>query len=173
MLSLKRKSHHYESRLYNKILSFSRNKYFYDEIGLADTYHIRILLIFFHFSFLMIILKKKEDIVNSKKISQKIFDFMFKKIEEDMREQGLGDVSVNKNMKILVNKFYNILLNFENYIKYDNKKKIDLFNKYILKKTNDKNPRLAELIKYFNKYQSFCIDLSLNSVIKGDLNFKY
>ena len=95
MLSLKRKSHHYESRLYNKILSFSRNKYFYDEIGLADTYHIRILLIFFHFSFLMIILKKKEDIVNSKKISQKIFDFMFKKIEEDMREQGLGDVSVN------------------------------------------------------------------------------
>ena len=121
----------------------------------------------------MINLKKKGNIVDSKKISQKIFDYMFKKIDEDMREQGLGDVSINKNMKILINKFYNILLNFENYMQFDNKKKIDLFNKYMLKNTNDKKPRLPELIKYFNKYQSFCFDLSLNSVIKGDFNFKY
>ena len=98
---------------------------------------------------------------------------MFEKIEEDMRELGLGDISVNKNMKILVNKFYNVLLNFENYIKFDKKKKIDLFNKYLMKKNNDINPRLADLIKYFNKYQSFCFDLPLNSVIKGDFNFKY
>jgi len=173
MLTFNKKSYHYESKLYNKILSFSRNKYFYDQIGLADTYQVRILLIFFHFSFLMINLKKKGNIVDSKKISQKIFDYMFKKIDEDMREQGLGDVSINKNMKILINKFYNILLNFENYMQFDNKKKIDLFNKYMLKNTNDKKPRLPELIKYFNKYQSFCFDLSLNSVIKGDFNFKY
>ena len=98
---------------------------------------------------------------------------MFKRIEEDMRELGFGDVAVNKNMKILVNKFYNILLNFENYMKINDEKKIDLFNKYLLKESSDKNLRLPELIKYFNKYQSFCFDLSLNSVIKGDFNFKY
>ena len=90
-----------------------------------------------------------------------------------MRELGFGDVSVNKNMKILVIKFQNILLNFENYMEFDNEKKIDLFNKYVLKESNGKNLRLPELIKYFNKYQSFCFDLSLNSVIKGDFNFKY
>ena len=173
MSSLTKNSYHYESKLYNKILSFSRNKYFYDQIGLVDTYHVRILLIFFHFSFLIINLKKKKNDLNSKKISQKIFDFMFKRIEEDMRELGFGDVSVNKNMKILVNKFYNILLNFENYMKFNDKKKNDLFNKYLLKESSDKNLRLPELIKYFNKYQSFCFDLSLNSVIKGDFNFKY
>ena len=102
MLTFNKKSYHYESKLYNKILSFSRNKYFYDQIGLADTYQVRILLIFFHFSFLMINLKKKGNIIDSKKVSQKIFDHMFKKIDEDMREQGLGDVFVNKNMKILI-----------------------------------------------------------------------
>jgi len=173
MLSFIRNNYHYEVKLYNKILSFSRNKYFYDQIRLADTYQVRILLIFFHFSFLIINLKKKKSDLNSKKISQKIFDFMFKRIEEDMRELGFGDVGVNKNMKILVNKFYNILLNFENYMEFDNEKKIDLFNKYVLKESDGKNLRLPELIKYFNKYQSFCFDLSLNSVIKGDFNFKY
>ena len=110
MLSFIRNNYHYEVKLYNKILSFSRNKYFYDQIRLADTYQVRILLIFFHFSFLIINLKKKKGDLNSKKISQKIFDFMFKRIEEDMRELSFGDVAVNKNMKILVNKFYNILL---------------------------------------------------------------
>ena len=29
------------------------------------------------------------------------------------------------------------------------------------------------LIEYFDKYQAFCFDLSLDSVLKGDLNFKY
>ena len=54
MLSFIRNNYHYEVKLYNKILSFSRNKYFYDQIRLADTYQVRILLIFFHFSFVII-----------------------------------------------------------------------------------------------------------------------
>ena len=82
--------------IYNKIVSFSRNKYFYDQIRLADTYQVRILLIFFHFSFLIINLKKKKSNLGAKEISQKLFDFMFKKIEEDMRELSFGDVAVIK-----------------------------------------------------------------------------
>ena len=29
------------------------------------------------------------------------------------------------------------------------------------------------LVDYFNKYQAFCFDLCLDSVLKGDLNFTY
>ena len=29
------------------------------------------------------------------------------------------------------------------------------------------------LLDYFNKYQAFCFDLCLDSVLKGDLNFTY
>ena len=33
-------------------------------------------------------------------------------------------------------------------------------------------PNCVLLIKYFDTYQAFCFDLSSDSVLKGDLNFK-
>ena len=30
-----------------------------------------------------------------------------------------------------------------------------------------------DIIVYFNKYQTFCFDLSPDSVLKGELNFNY
>ena len=84
-----KKKYSYEDKLYNKIILFSRNKYFYKNIALSDTYQNRINLIFFHISFLIIKLTIKNHDFTLKKFSQKIFDFMFKKIEENMREIGL------------------------------------------------------------------------------------
>ena len=57
-----KKSH--ELILYNNILSLSRNKLFYTKFALADTFHNRISLIFFHISFIIIKLsngKNKND----------------------------------------------------------------------------------------------------------------
>ena len=45
--------------LYNILLNLSRNIYFYKKIGLTDTFETRIYLMFFHFSILMIVSKKK------------------------------------------------------------------------------------------------------------------
>ena len=36
-----------------------------------------------------------------------------------------------------------------------------------------KNSDIMELIKYFDEYQVFCLDLSSDKVLKGELNFKY
>jgi len=98
---------------------------------------------------------------------------MFQKIEHNMREIGYGDVVVNKNMKSLVNTFYNILLKCENYKEKGlDFKNIFFFNylEQIDKKKLSINPLL---IKYFDKYEAFCLDLSPDSVLKGDFNFNY
>ena len=94
-------------------------------------------------------------------------------IESNLREGGYGDTSVNKNMKLLVKLFYAILLNCEKYSNLVLKKKIMLFDKYISINKDDQNQKLNELVKYFDKYESFCFSLPLNSVIKGELNFIY
>ena len=49
-----------ESKLYNKILLLSRNKFFYTKISLKDTFQNRIYLIFIHICFclLKLIMKK-------------------------------------------------------------------------------------------------------------------
>ena len=46
-----------EIMLYNKILILSRNKYFYTEMLINDTFQNRINLIFLHISFLLIKMK--------------------------------------------------------------------------------------------------------------------
>ena len=162
-----------EKKLYNKILFLSRNKLFYTKIDLNDTFENRINLIFIHISFLFIKLKQKHHNHFYNIFCQKTFDLIFNKIELNMREAGYGDVSVNKNMKFLVKSFYNILLNCENYKKQNSNSKNLFLRKYLTSNYDKKNTNSIDLVEYFDKYQAFCFDLSLDSVLKGELNFKY
>ena len=162
-----------QSRLYNKILSLSRNKLFYTKFDLNDTFENRIHLIFLHVSFLFIKIKKSKQNPAIVKFNQGLFDLIFNQIELNMREIGYGDVLVNKNMKLLVKNFYNILLNCEMYNKKNTESKKEFILKY-LKENNVKKHSINDfLIEYFNKYEAFCFDLSLDSVLSGGLNFTY
>ena len=102
-----------------------------------------------------------------------MFDFIFNKIELNMREIGYGDMMINKNMKFLVKVFYNILLNCENYRKQNTKNKNLFLLKYLMQNANKKSANNIGLVEYFDKYQAFCFDLSPDSVLSGDLNFNY
>lgn len=161
-------------KLYNKIVFLSRNKFLYNIFYIDDTFQNRINLIFIHISFLFIKVKKNRNIEDYKEFSQKMFDFIFKKIEINMRELGYGDVSVNKNMKFLVKIFYNVLLECENYHKKDlNYKSIFLSKILTINNNIEQNSKYSLIIRYFDKYQTFCVDLPIDNVLKGDLNFNY
>ena len=160
-----------ESILYNNILLLSRNKLFYTKFNLSDTFQNRIHLIFIHISFLFIKIKQNRQKKIYETFYQKIFDLIFNKIELNMREIGHGDVVINKNMKFLVKTFYNILLNCENYKDKSLNSRNIFFSKYLEENNSQKNSHNKPLIKYFDKFQAFCFDLSSDSVLKGDLNF--
>ena len=162
-----------ENKLYNKILYLSRNKLFYTKLGLFDTFQNRINLIFLHISFLFIKLKQKDKSKHYKEFFQKMFDFIFNKIELNMREIGYGDMTINKNMKFLVKSFYNILLNCENYKKKSIMDKNLFLVKYLTQKKDQKSTYNIGLVEYFDKYVAFCFDLTSDSVLSGDLNFYY
>ena len=99
----------HNSELYNILLQLSRNIFFYKKIQLLDSFETRIYLMLFHFSILMIIFKKK-----GKKFEQIEYDNLFHNIENNLRELGFGDVSVNKKMKDLNKLLYDILLKINN-----------------------------------------------------------
>jgi len=162
----------HEDKLYNKILSLSRNKFFFTELALKDTFQNRINLIFLHISFIIIKIKDKSKSSLYKDFYQKLFDCVFKRIETNMREIGFGDVTVNKNMKFLTKSFYNILLNCEHYKKKNKGDKIIFLSNYLKSNNPENMPINSDLIKYFDKYHSFCLDLSSDNVLKGDLEFK-
>ena len=172
MLKSYKKIQKEENYLYNNILLLSRNKIFYTVFNLSDTFQNRIHLMFIHISFLFIKIKQDNN-SKYKNFYQKMFDLIFNRIELNMREIGYGDTVINKNMKFLIKNFFNILLNCENLNARSLNTKKMFFLKYLrhnnIRKEVDNNP----LIEYFAKYQAFCFDLSLDSVLKGTLNFKY
>ena len=153
--------------LYNIILILSRNIFFYKKINLPDTFESRLYLMFFHFSIMMIISKKK-----GQKFSQKHYDLFFRKIEYNLRELGFGDVSVNKKMKEMNKIFYDILLKHQ-----INKLNTDKINeKLVLKYFPDFNNAKTQEFKYFEtyfiKFYQFCFELSPDNMIREAIKFK-
>ena len=146
---------------------------FYTKFGLADTFQNRIHLIFLHISFVFIKLKERKENLKYKDFSQEMFDFIFVKIELNMREIGYGDVSVNKNMKGLVKIFYSILLNCEKFKSKSLKERKSFLLNYLTVKNSKISENNNVLAEYFDKFNDFCFDLTTDSVLSGELNFKY
>ena len=160
----------HNNTLYNKLVDLSRNIFFYKKIELKDNFKTRINLVFLHLSLILIVFKEK----NKKDFPQDIFDNIFQNIEYHIRELGYGDVAVNKKMKTLLHIFYDILLKVR-----ENSEEKNLINKKILSNYLEPQNKMKssqlinDLANYFQKYYYFCFELENNSVLKGQINFKY
>ena len=109
--------------LYNKTLVESRNPLIFENY-IDDNLNNKILI------FLIFLSNKFNKIKKTDDNYQKFFDYIFNRIETDLRELGYGDMSVNKKMKVIVTKFYSILIDFKNYQKISEEEKYDILRKY-------------------------------------------
>jgi len=128
--------------LYNKTLVESRNPLIFKNY-IDDNLNNKILI------FLIFLSKRFNKIKKNDENYQKFFDYIFNRIETDLRELGYGDMSVNKKMKVIVTKFYSILLDFKNYTHISKDEKSNILRKYFtdIRKIDDFN---AYLIKYLS-----------------------
>ena len=154
--------------LYNKIISLTREKFFYTEISLKDELITRIYLVLFHLGFILELLKKNN---KNKILAQNIYDSFFINIDLHLREIGHGDVSVNKKMKDLIKLFYEILLYCEQWDIMGSKDKIK-FLKNLFDNNNEMNFDKQKLLIYLDNYRYNLKDISLNFLIKGIITNK-
>tara|TARA_B100000575_G_C22783353_1_gene464054 strand:+ start:114 stop:605 length:492 start_codon:yes stop_codon:yes gene_type:complete len=157
----------HNNNLYNTLLSLSRNIFFYKDIKLQDSFESRIYLMFIHFSLMLIIFKKKK-----KKFPQVSYDSLFHSIENNIRELGYGDVSVNKKMKEYNKILYDILLKIE--VTTSNKFQInkELINKYFQDLKGLESEKYHNFEDYFLNFYNFCFELSPDNMIREAINFK-
>ena len=155
------------SELYNTLLTLSRNLFFYNKIKLNDTFETRIYLMFFHFSIMMIIFKKKE-----KKFDQSAYDSLFFNIENNLRELGYGDVAVNKKMKDLNKILYDILLKINNSENDSFRINKSLIIKYFNQLNDKDSQKYLDFERYLNDFYKFCFELSLENMIIEAIKFK-
>ena len=165
MFDFKYKKHNF---LYNNLVKLSRNIYFYKDLNLDDKLENRIIIIFTH---LVVILNcLKNDKIN-KKLSQEIYDNIFLNIENNLREMGHGDVTVNKKMKHLNKIFHDLLLKFINESTADKIQIHEMLKYLFIIEKNDVIP--LKLEEYFKKYYNFCFDIINKNMIKDLDKFKY
>tara|TARA_Y100000816_G_scaffold162633_1_gene116339 strand:+ start:874 stop:1383 length:510 start_codon:yes stop_codon:yes gene_type:complete len=160
----------HNDNLYNTLLNLSRNKFFYSKIGLDDTFETRLYLMFFHFSLIMICFKKK-----GKKFNQNSYDKLFHNIENNLRELGFGDVSVNKKMKDFNKILYDILIKLD--LLQDEKKSIKINSKlvknYFETLNSTDNTKLTLFLDYLLIFFNFCFDKPLDNMIEHCKNFEF
>ena len=145
-----KKKKNYETisnEIYQKIVKFSRNKIFYTKYKVPDTIDGRFdMLVLITIIVVFRLSKIKNDGI---KLSQNIFDVVFRDLDFSLRELGAGDVSVSNNMKKLISSYMGrqkvylkafencnkdlLALAFKNNIYRNNKQKKDLI---ILLSTN-------------------------------------
>ncbi len=109
--------------IYNKILNESRNPLIFENY-IDDSLNNKIVI------FLIFLSKKFNKIKKTDDNYQKFFDYIFNRIETDLRELGHGDMSVNKKMKVIVTKFYSILIDFKDYYKISKDERSGILRKY-------------------------------------------
>ena len=136
---------------------------------LKDNFETRINLVFIHLSLILIIFKDKK----KGEFTQNIFDNIFLNIEYHIRELGYGDVAVNKKMKTLLRIFYDILLK----VKLLKSEKMiinkNIIRNYLEPKSDEHKHLTDNLANYFEDFYYFCFELDNNSMLKGEINFKY
>ena len=121
-----------------------------------------------HFSVMLIIYKKK-----GKKFDQKSYDYLFHNIEINLREMGLGDVSVNKKMKDLNKILYDILLKLETQLtQTPSKINKNLIFKYFEVLKNPKSGKFAIFENYLTDFYDFCFELPIENMVSSSINFK-
>ena len=150
--------------IYSSLVHLTRNKSLYEGFTKQDTFSDRITFFLFHFAFLLKVYKNE----CSKKKMQDIFDYVFKQLELSIREIGYGDVSVNKNMKIYINLFYNILYKVEKWEKLDKVSQQKVLVKYLNRSINN-----MKILSYFENYLNYLKNNTFNSLLKGIIKLNF
>ena len=122
-----------------------------------------------HFSIILKIFRKKKE-----KFDQKKYDFFFNSIENNLRELGFGDVSVNSKRKNLNNILYDILLKIEkNDLKNSFKINKKIVFKYFENLEHSKDEKYMIFERYFINFFDYCFDISTENMLKELKNFKF
>ncbi len=90
--------------LYGVAVAAARAPFFYTVLGVPDTLDGRFDLVGLH-AFLLI-RRLRAETPHGKRLAQAVFDAMFNDMDVNLREMGVGDLSVGKKVKVMWEAFH-------------------------------------------------------------------
>ena len=142
--------------LFEKINKQSLRKDLYLQYKIIDTFENRFELLTIHI--VLVVKAMKSDSLMGNKTIQKLFDEIFKYLDNSFRELGLGDKVIEMNLNKLLSIFLKKIKLYEQALSENNDsslKKI-LINS-IYKNEHPSNEKLYELIKYVRIQENYLL----------------
>jgi cytochrome b pre-mRNA-processing protein 3 len=90
--------------LYRATAHQARQPGFFRDHGVADDFDGRFDCLALHAA--LIIRRLKREGEPGRRIAQRYFDILFRELDQALREEGIGDLSVGKKIKAMVSAFY-------------------------------------------------------------------
>lgn len=103
--------------LYLAVVEQARQSEFYADMGVPDTIDGRFDMILLHAFLLLRRLRSAGK--QGHRLSQAIFDVMFADMDRNLREMGVGDLSVGKRVKKMVAAFYGRMAAYDSGLETD------------------------------------------------------
>jgi cytochrome b pre-mRNA-processing protein 3 len=97
--------------LYRSAVEQSRQPAFYRERGVPDTVDGRFDMICLHVA--LILWRLKQEHARTAECAQELFDVMFADMDQNLREMGVGDMSVGKRVRAMAQAFYGRLAAYD------------------------------------------------------------
>ena len=116
--------HHRElavAALYRQIVAQARQPAFYTQFGVPDTLDGRFELLVMHAT--LVFRRLKAD-ASASAFAQELFDYMFADMDQALREMGVGDLSVGKHVKRMVQGFYGRVVAYDSALTERSREKL-------------------------------------------------
>ena len=142
---------------YNKLVEQARQPYFYKELNIPDTVEGRFEMILLHVFVPIHLFKGKSE--TDDQFCQDLFDAFFADMDRNLREMGVGDLSVGKKVKKLAESFYGRAFAYEEALSLPEPNLTKTLTKTILKNIYDSNESVLREAKSLAVYTKSQVEL--------------
>tara|TARA_B100000686_G_scaffold326133_1_gene383653 strand:- start:1078 stop:1563 length:486 start_codon:yes stop_codon:yes gene_type:complete len=148
----------------------ARQPVFYEEYGVADTPDGRFDSILLHVFLLLRRLKGYDE--NSKEISQAVFDTMFKDMDQNLREMGVGDMGVSSRIKDMAKAFYGRIAAYEKGLDdQDNAFLESALSRNLYRQTNPEPAVVNFMAEYVRGQEKELAMQKIDNLLNGSVHF--
>lgn len=157
-------------KLYQIIVAQARQPAFYRDLGVADTFDGRFDMISLHM--ILVIRRMKNDVDETRKLSQALFDYMFNDIDMNLREYGIGDMGVLKRVKTMAKAFYGRLESYDLGLARDDDADLAAaLQRNLFRENETTAENLAAIAAYMRRESARLDTIDIKHLLAGELEF--
>ena len=156
--------------LYIAAVKQARQPFLYTKFGVPDTFDGRFNMISLHV--FLVLRRLKSNYTRSVKTSQALFDIMFADMDQSLREKGVGDLRVGKNVKAMVASFYGRVSAYEIALRNESDVLlIDAIHRNVFSKELSVGINSKKVADYIQLLILQLNKISLDTILAGQLRF--